>query len=319
MRRALFAAAWAAAIVAIAFVLGRSRAPAEPLSRAAIHAELFHVVMHTLLYGVLAVALARVVWQSDGAVALRARALPAAAVFVGVAVLQEGVQALATGHRVGGEEAYDLAVDVLAAAAGLGLWARAREPRARAVAHALSWLLHPAFVAPLGLFAVYWSSSRDARAAAAWSGLAVAAALPVAALWLAGVRYGRFSDLDLTVRRERPLFLMFGVAWAGAHLAAALALGAPEVVLTMAWCGLLGAAAVGLATVAGLKVSGHVGVAVALAVALAATSHRGPYLFTMAAALLTWARVRDRCHTPWEVAGAWALATSVAMMMFHVK
>lgn len=310
-RHELFVAAWSAAAVTAAVALARW---APPLLRDALHAAPVHLVTHTLLFGVLAIALASRWWGTGGA-----RALFAAAVFLAVAASQEALQPLVRAQPIGRDELYDLSLDVLGGALGLVLWARTDPERSRRVAHGLGWLLHPGVVAPLGLFGLYWTALGSIRAAVPWFALAMFAALPIGAVWALGVRRGIFSDADISVCRERPAFLAYIVAWTVGHLAVAHALGAPAVVMTAAVSGIVGAAALAAVTTGGFKVSAHVSVAVGLAVALAATSARAPWLFVMAAALLTWARVEDRRHTAREVAGAWALATSVAGAVFHLR
>ena len=86
------------------------------------------------------------------------------------------------------------------------------------------------------------------------------------------------------------------------------ALDAPLVVRHVALAGALAAVLVTAATVAGLKVSGHVAVPVGVMVLLQATSFRGPWPFVLAAVALSWARVREGRHTPREVLGGWAIA-----------
>lgn len=314
---------WSLALVVMAWVISQHSFAPNTAAAWALRSEPVHVAAHTFLYGVLSMLLATL-WFSRTAGdaprrALVARALLAGSMFMLVASCQEGVQVLARAqHRhPSPEELYDLAVDVLAGAIGLILWSRWNRQHLTRVARTLGWILHPALVAPLGLFAIFWSALGGPRPALPWTALAVLSAAPAAGVWVLGVALGRFSDVDVSVRSERPPLFAAGLFSGLLYLALTRALGAPLPVQHLALAGLIGTSLLALVTVSGLKVSGHVSVAVALAVALAATSVRGPYLFAMAALLLSWARVREARHTPREVLGAWALAGVVAAVMFH--
>ncbi|MDB4929919.1 MAG: hypothetical protein JWM10_2403, partial [Myxococcaceae bacterium] len=238
----------------------------------------------------------------------RRRALAAGATFLLAACAQELAQSLARGRWFSAEEYFDLAVDVGGASLGMIAWAAADARRRYLVARALGVVLHPGLLGPLGMFAVLRSALEDTDAALRWTALGLAAAAPPTALWLVGLRRGWFADRDLSVRAERPSFLLVALASAGALYAAVLALDAPPAVRAVAVAGAVAAALVSAATVAGLKVSGHVAVPVGVLVLLQATSMRGPWPFLLAAVALSWARVREGRHSPPEVLGAWGIA-----------
>jgi len=138
--------------------------------------------------------------------------------------------------------------------------------------------------------------------------LSVIAVLPVAAVWIVGVRRGRFSDRDLSVRSERPAFLAVALAAAIALAGIAHGLGAPRVILELTVAGAVAAALVTLSTVAGLKVSGHVAVPVCVVVMLQASWFRGPWPFLLMAVAVSWARVHEGRHTSREVLAGWGVA-----------
>jgi len=284
--------------------------------------EIVHLVAHTILYGGLAVALAR--WWLppsvlDVARRERARrALGAAACFLAVAGTQELVQSLHRGRLWGTEELFDLLVDGVAACAGLIVWTRFERRLRWPVARALGAVLHPAVVGPLGVFAVTWSATRDVATALRWTLGAVAAAAPVAAVWAVGLRRGWFSDHDLSVRRERPGFLAAALAMAALFAWAVFAAGAPPVVRGFALAGLVASVLFTVATAAGLKVSGHAAVPVGVAAMLEASSHRGLWPFAVAALAVSWARVNEGRHTPREVAAGWSIAGASALLARQV-
>lgn len=321
MRARLLVAGMALAFVSMALFLERF-APAEGSFFARLlGAEIVHLIAHSLLYGTLAVALCR--WwftpaAFEGTRRARAlRALGAAACFVAIAGAQELTQALARGRLPGSEEFFDLLVDGTAACVGLIVWSRV-ERRRWAVARALGALLHPGAIGPLGVFALTWSATRDAGVALRWTVWSVVAVLPVAALWLVGLRRGWFSDHDLSVRRERPAFLAAALVAAGAFAWGVYASHAPDVVRGFALAGLVASALVTAATVAGLKVSGHAAVPVGVVALLEGTSHRGLWPFAVTALAVSWARVHEGRHTTREVAAGWSIAAMSGVLARQV-
>lgn len=312
------APAWILTLIAAAFALERLPLPAGSPLGWAMHTEPMHLVAHAALYATLAAILAWRWFPPEALAAPRAslwrRGLVAGAVFALAAGAQELVQALCRGRAPCMEEYFDLSVDAAGGCLGVIAWSMADGRRRYPVARALGVLLHPAVLGPLGMYAVLHSALEDPRAALRWTALGVAAMLPVAAVWRVGLRRGWFRDRDLSVRAERPAFLLVAMVCASGLYAAVLALGAPPVVRHVALSGALAAVLVTAATVAGLKVSGHVAVPVGVMVLLQATSFRGPWPFVLAAVALSWARVREGRHTPREVLGGWAVAGASGLL-----
>ena len=274
--------------------------------------ELLHIVAHCILYGSLAVALATR-WFPPAALdgpraPLRRRALFAAATFLAVAGAQELAQSFSRGRAPGGEELFDLVVDVGGATLGLIAWSLFDKRRIYPLARALGVVLHPGFLGPFGVFALTWSTLRDTRAALGWTLVFVGAVLPLAALWWVGLKRGWYSDRDLSVRTERPRILLIALLSASILLVAVRLAGAPGVVRDVAAAGLIATALLTLMTILGTKVSGHVAVPVGVVVLLSATSYRGPWPFLLLALSVSWARVREGRHTPSEVLAGWGIA-----------
>ncbi len=116
-RRTVFIVAWSAGLVLFAALLERWSPPFNVV-RAAMGSEPVHVVAHSALYGVLALALRPGSWS-------RPRWALAAAVFFAVAMTQEGAQ-LQARHRLPNQEEYfDLTVDMTGATLALSLRAAA--------------------------------------------------------------------------------------------------------------------------------------------------------------------------------------------------
>ncbi|MEZ4394695.1 MAG: hypothetical protein R3A48_26780 [Polyangiales bacterium] len=311
------AALFSALLVTFAFALERLPRHPDGLLEALIRVELTHLVAHSLLYGALAAMLAS--WwfplePEDRSMSLRRKAIAASLCFIAAAGAQELTQALSRHRLPAGEELFDLAVDITGATLGLIAWSYTDPRRGRPVARALGVVLHPGFVGLAGVFAVTWASLRDARAGLTWTALAALAVLPVAIFWVYGLRRGRFSDADLSVRAERPPFLAASCLAALALYLATCGLGAPPIVRSLCLAGAVASVLVTAATLGGLKVSGHVAVPVGVVALIHVSSARGVWPFAVAAVALSWARVREGRHTPREVAGAWGLAIASATL-----
>ena len=299
-------------LVSLAVGLEHARPSAGSLFGHLLEYEPFHLVAHSLLYGSLAMALAKRWFPSEAldgvGESLRRRALFAGVYFGFVAGAQELAQAVSRSRLPAGEEFFDLTVDIAGATLGLVAWSCFDRRRGYPVACALGVVVHPGFVGPLGVFALTWSTLRNTRAALGWTLVFVLAMLPVAGLWWVGLRRGWYADRDLSVRSERPGVLVTGLVSAAILLVAVHLMGAPVVVRDITITGLIATAFLTLATLAGTKVSGHVAVPVGVLVLLSATSYRGLWPFFLLAVSVSWARVREGRHTPREVLAGWGVA-----------
>jgi membrane-associated phospholipid phosphatase len=221
---------------------------------------------------------------------------PAAAVGVGLGAgaAVELAQMLGSGRWLGGEAAFDLALDAVVAMAGA---LATGGPRA---ARALGAWLHPGVV----LAIVVVGRLREHPEAAGAALLAGATVLPAVAAWLGAVATGR-ADVDLVRPEARRLPFLLGAAAVPGLLWAGTVSGA----LSPARAVALGAATAGFvgATLLGAKPSGHVGAAVVAAGLLADVAPRGAWLLIGVAALLAVARVRAGVHTPAQVLGGAAI------------
>lgn len=314
MRARWFVVIMALGLVSLALALERAQPSAGSLLFRLMGNELLHIVAHSIIYGLLAVALATW-WFPPAALdgerpspSLRRRAVLAAGSFFLVAGAQELAQALSRLHAPGGEELFDLVVDAGGATLGLIAWSLFDKRRTYPLARTLGVVLHPGFIGPFGVFALTWSTLRDTRAALGWTIVFVLAVLPLAGLWWVGLKRGWYSDRDLSVRTERPRLLLIAVLSATVLLVAVRLAGAPLVVRDMAVAGLIATALLTLMTILGTKVSGHVAVPVGVVVLLSATSYRGPWPFLILALSVSWARVREGRHTPREVLAGWGIA-----------
>lgn len=175
------------------------------------------------------------------------------------------------------------------------------------VARWVSAIVHPvAFpLLTLGL-AIYFVSHSPGEAARDVTLAALLTTLPVALLVGLQVVRGRWTDLDVSVRRQRYALYPFGVACMLALALAYHAAGAPQVAVRSAEALALANIANGLINFT-YKVSAHATGAAASATLLWLTA---PYVgislaATVAALLVGWSRVTLKRHTRGQVALGW--------------
>jgi len=276
---------WCATALVATAMLGVVGAKAGPFP------EWGHLLGHIVLCGGTSLGAAAALQGS-----VRRRALGGLLAGVGLGLAIEVVQARF--HPVWSEATYDLAIDALGAWVGLLLWGRGRP----AVSHLASAVLHPLVVGPVGIAAVVGPR---------WTVLLALCLLPALAAWVSGVRDGRLSDADVSLREERgPLFLVGTCSGVAFLLLASLGGAAVQ---SLGWLLTLGAVLGTSVTAAGFKVSGHVGIPVVLGLWAWAHDARAAVPLLGAALLMSWARPAAGRHRPVEVGGAWALGAVVGL------
>ncbi len=290
-----------------------ARSPLARVLQLGALTEIAHLALHAALFGMLAAVLSA--WIVRGAT--RPRAALALLFFISVVLLRQLLQILVRGARPGAEQIFELSLDSVAGALGAVGWALVDPAGARRVARALGWLFHPALVAPLGLFALCWSRTGSWATALEWTAFVAVFEVPAIALWAWGLRRARFSDADVSIRRERLPLLAFAAVCALGLLGGTVLLDAPRIVVSAATGATVGALAATFITRLGLKLSGHVGVAAGAAFALLPDAPRGALVFALVALMLVWARVRDERHKPREVLAGFVLAALIAGVSIH--
>lgn len=260
--------------------------------------EWMHLLGHLVLCGGLSLGVCAIYRGSDTARAV--------AGFVAGLSLGAAIEIVQVGWQPGLEVLHDLALDSTGSALGVILWGHRPPERANAVGHVMSWVFHPVWLAPLALFALAYAAARDEGAAVRFALAAMGCLVPAISAWLLGWWLGWWSDPDISVRTERPA--LFALGMLGAVAFTGWLSGEEEVLQRLALVGTIAAALGVLATLLGLKVSGHVAIPAAIGFGMVAFSQRGPLLLFGPALVLSWARVVADRHRWFEVAAAWLLA-----------
>ncbi|MBF6591986.1 MAG: phosphatase PAP2 family protein [Ktedonobacterales bacterium] len=196
--------------------------------------------------------------------------------------------------------------------------AKALSSRRTAIARWISIIIHPvAFpLFTLGILTYTADPAHAPLSAARWVVIALLlTTVPVSLLVGYQVLRGHWSDLDVSVRRQRYILYPFGLVCMIALSVVFIALGAPRIAV--------GAAiAIAIANIAnGLinffyKVSAHAAGAAMCAALLWAGAPDWAAPATLAAALVGWSRVALGRHTTGQVLLGWAVGVaSVAVVL----
>ena len=192
----------------------------------------------------------------------------------------------------------------------------ARRAPSELAARVLTEALAPAVLVATLLVLVGWHAG-VAVGAGRWWGLPAAlfcAIIPFAYI-VRGVRRGRLTDHHIAIREQRRVPLVFGVLSVLAGLVVMVVFHAPRELTALVVAG-----AVGLIVCAAVthwwKLSIHTAVASGTATTLVLVYGWGWVLAGTAVALIGWARVRLRAHTPAQVLVGAAIGAAIAATVF---
>ncbi|HEV8193252.1 MAG TPA: hypothetical protein VGP82_17450 [Ktedonobacterales bacterium] len=192
---------------------------------------------------------------------------------------------------------------------GVGLEGTAvKNPLRHTVARWISIIVHPIAFPLLTLAIVVWTATQSARTASRWVLIAVAlTSVPVAALVAWQVLRGRWTDLDVSVRKQRYALYPFGLACMLLLLAVFIWLDAPIVAIRAATAWSLSNVADGLINLR-YKVSAHAtGAAVCAALLVADAAPAWGIAGVCAALAVGWSRVELGRHTTGQVLLGWGV------------
>lgn len=186
--------------------------------------------------------------------------------------------------------------------------AAVKNPLRHSVARWISIIVHPIAFPLLTLAIVIWTTTQSARTASRWVLIAVAlTSVPVAALVAWQVLRGHWTDLDVSVRKQRYALYPFGLACMLLLLAVFIWLNAPIVAIRAATAWSLSNIADGLINLR-YKVSAHAtGAAVCAALLVADATPTWGIIGVCAALAVGWSRVELGRHTTGQVLLGWGV------------
>lgn len=192
-----------------------------------------------------------------------------------------------------------------------------REPTRHLIARWVSIIVHPVVLPLVTLFVIVDTATHSLKDAGRWVLLAVLlTSLPVASLVGFQVLRGRWSDLDVSIRKQRYALYPFGLACMIALLIVFVRFGAPRVAVRAA-------AGLAFSNVAGAfinfvyKVSAHAaGAAICATLLLLAAAPAWGVSAIGATVLVGWSRVELGRHTVGQVVLGWAVGVGCALAAF---
>lgn len=182
----------------------------------------------------------------------------------------------------------------------------------------ISAIIHPIAFPLVTLGVACYAATNSLPQSVQWVLLAMAlVSLPVSLLVATQVLAGRWTDLDVSVRRQRYALYPFGFACMLALAIAFAHFGAPEIAVRATVAIVFANLADGIVNFA-YKVSAHAtGAAICASILWAAVPAWG-VVGAIAALAVGWSRVELKRHTPGQVLLGWAVGLLTALIAFHL-
>jgi membrane-associated phospholipid phosphatase len=193
----------------------------------------------------------------------------------------------------------------------------ALDGRSYALARVLSQIFHPILLNISSFLIVGYAALSTPAEGLKWAGICILVlVLPPTIFYTIRLRQGVYADEDVSIREQRNELYLFGLIWALIATALLSYIGAPQPFLALLICALLFALINGGINLF-WKISGHAtAIAATATIALLYSQPLGAALWACAA-LLGWARVRTRNHTPMQVLAGFCSAVSVILLVFQ--
>jgi membrane-associated phospholipid phosphatase len=189
-------------------------------------------------------------------------------------------------------------------------------PRRLRVARLVSELLSPPPILAVLALLVAWDSSPTPAMAILWGGIAaVSASVLPYALILRGVRQGRLSDKNISLRQQRIRFAAVAVTSILTGLAVLAAFDAPAEMVALQ-ASIAAGVACGWVITLWWKLSVHAAIAAGAATVLLLVFGLALLVVWPLVALIAWSRVQVGDHTPAQVLAGIALGIVVNATIF---
>ena len=189
--------------------------------------------------------------------------------------------------------------------------------RSYALARVLSQIFHPILLNIFSFIIVGYAALSTPAEGLKWAGICILVlVLPPTIFYTFRLRQGVYADEDVSVREQRNELYLFGLIWALIATVLLAYFGAPQPFLALLVCALLFAMINGGINLF-WKISGHAtAIAATATIALLYSQPLGIVLWACAA-LVGWARIRTRNHTPMQVLAGFCSAAVVITAVFQ--
>jgi membrane-associated phospholipid phosphatase len=196
--------------------------------------------------------------------------------------------------------------------------AEALDGRGYALARWISQIFHPILLNIISFLIVGYAALSTPAEGLKWAAICILVLiLPTTIFYSIRLRQGVYSDEDISVREQRHELYLFGFLWLLIAAPLLAYFGAPRPFLGLMLCAML------LGLVNGSinlfwKISAHAtSIASTATIALLFSPALGAVLWACAA-LVGWARVRTRNHTPTQVLAGFCSAAVVILVVFEL-
>lgn len=185
------------------------------------------------------------------------------------------------------------------------------------IAQIISIISNPLILIPPISYALVFKTSEDASYAIKWMLISMLFASLVGLFVFWGVKRGIFSNMDISVRKERtPAFIFAGIVMS-VYLLLILITSGPTILLVT-----LGALLLGVLVVSAInqrtKVSMHLAVFSSFALILGLLFGGIFWVLLLFAPVVAWSRVKLNKHKPFETAAGAAIGAILVIILYFV-
>jgi membrane-associated phospholipid phosphatase len=191
-------------------------------------------------------------------------------------------------------------------------------PYRHLLAEIVSWAFFPPFVATVFfIFLIFWYSA-DLGQGVQWLVTVAPFLIVIPVIFFAlAYKLGWVSDIDLSHRKERPIFLsVFTISLAVASVLLYI-LGVPKPFFVYAFSGLIMVIFASIITLS-WKISFHTAVTTSVVTAIVILGGLHFWAFLLLVPIIGWARVALKKHSLWQVTGGALLAFAITVVTFHL-
>jgi len=164
------------------------------------------------------------------------------------------------------------------------------------LAEIISYVLNPLIVLmPVPFFLVFEKTS-NLLLAFQWTGISIFFIFVFFLLILMGIKFGVFSDLDISKREQRPVLFSVGMALTISYFIFLFLFHAPQILIVGTFAIILGIIVLGIVNIF-TKASGHLAVFSAFLTFLVLSEGWKFLLGLLLLPMLAWARIKTKNHT----------------------
>lgn len=185
------------------------------------------------------------------------------------------------------------------------------------LANIVTGILHPLILALIAVYLLVFEETKNQMVALRWTGISIIFIGIIAVFVLYGIKKKFFTNIDISVRRQRVILYPFAAAIMVIFSLVIIATHGPKALLFGIILFIISLVILDLINKK-IKASIHVASTAALAVGVVAAFGSIAYPVLLLPFFVAWARVVEKKHTPKETVAGYIAGTSLAVVSLIV-